>query len=77
MIVVVAVAVAVAVIVLVATLFPNMKHEQGTYNTVLLIMHTQDIVYIYYVEGHQKKALPFLSGGFVYWLCNIVYMELR
>ena len=28
-----------------------------------LIKHTQDIVNMYYVEGHQKKGLANLAGG--------------
>ena len=26
-------------------------------------MHTQDIIYIHYVQGHQKKDLAHLAGG--------------
>ena len=28
-----------------------------------LIKHTRDIVNMYYVEGHQKKALVYIPGG--------------
>ena len=29
---------------------------------IWLIKHTQDIVNMYYVEAHQKKALAYLAG---------------
>ena len=37
----------------------NKIHQIQTW----LIKHTQDIVNMYYVEGHQKKALAYLAGG--------------
>ena len=37
----------------------NKIHQIQTW----LIKHTQDIANMYYVEGHQKKALAYLAGG--------------
>ena len=36
-------------------LFSNIIHEQKHQILTWLIKHTQDIVNMYYIEGHQKK----------------------